>query len=399
MKIVLYDIGLTGHKGSYLSAISKEAVRKGWHVSIVLPKRVEAHFQMEVLRKNVGSENIFLTDHWVETPPKFSRLSLFRHHIAQREVAVQSLRPFIGRCDFIYTTNIDYMNNAVQLFGAPSYPTPFGGTVMRARFHMKAIGVSGAKSTAAGLIEGFNFRRLLSAKGVSCVTTADPGLADFCHSQRERTFKKVKYVPEIGMLRPSIGRDEARARFGFRPNDRVILVYGLISKRKGIDELLQAVRRLERDSPIKVLVAGQPDEEMRLVLQSKFDDLKSERLRLLLGFVDYDLENTVFAAADAVWVAYKNHSTMSGVFYQAVCCGLPVIAPNYGILHWLAGKHGTGITVDPDAAEETGRQLTKLLCDGEEYAEISQKARDLASFHSPESFGRAVCDAIFCSCS
>jgi glycosyltransferase involved in cell wall biosynthesis len=115
---------------------------------------------------------------------------------------------------------------------------------------------------------------------------------------------------------------------------------------------------------------------------------------MLLHFADADLENTVFAAADAVWIAYKGHSTMSGVFYQAACCGLPVIAPDYGILNLLTAQHGAGISVDPDNPEETGRQLQELLCDGDNREGLSQNLANIAELHFPENFGRSVCDAI-----
>jgi glycosyltransferase involved in cell wall biosynthesis len=394
MDLLLYDITLSGHHGTYLSAIAAEAMQRRWRVSVVLPKRVEQHQHFEALRKIVGHPNTFLSDHWVETPARFTRLSLFRHHLAQRRAAIDSLRPFKGKCDFVYAPNIDYMDKAIQFLGAPSYPTPFGGACMRVRFHMKAVGVRGAAFSAAGMLEALTFRRLLTAKGVACVTTADPSLVRFCEAQRSKKFRKVRFFPEMGMDRPSISGNEARTQLGFGAEDRIVLVYGMITERKGIRELFNSLDTLGPNSPIKVVIAGPQDDDTRNFLAANINSRYAQRVRLIDGHVDRDLEGTLFAAANAVWVAYKGHSTMSSVFYQAACCGLPVIASNYGILSWLVEEQGVGISVNPQDPAKTGELIYKLLCGGSEYAGICKNSEELARLHSPANFARAVCDAI-----
>jgi glycosyltransferase involved in cell wall biosynthesis len=107
-----------------------------------------------------------------------------------------------------------------------------------------------------------------------------------------------------------------------------------------------------------------------------------------------NLQERCFAAADAVWVAYRNHSTMSGVFSQAMSCSLPVIGPNYGLLSWLISEYGVGICVDIDKPTETGLQIVEMLRSDEMMRGFRYKARRISKEHLRENFGNIICDAI-----
>ncbi len=288
------------------------------------------------------------------------------------------------------------MAKAIQAFGAPSYPVPMGGMCMSTRFHMNASGIQSAESRPRSSLERIVFQRLLRAKGVSCITTADPSLAEYSGAQTTREFAKVKYIPEIGMGVPRIAKSEARTRFHIAKDDRVILVYGMITRRKGIEELLNAIATQHRDTRLKVLVVGEADAEMRSMLRSATEKSTCSCIPVAthLEFADAETEEAAFAASDAVWVAYRQHSVMSGVFYQAVCCGIPVITADYGILPWLASKYGVGISVSLDDPHATGKRIVNLLTDERQYAIHRRRAEAIREPHLPGNFGRAICDAI-----
>ena len=58
-------------------------------------------------------------------------------------------------------------------------------------------------------------------KGIACMT-ADPSFMELSATQRLKCFRKVKYVPELGMEPPTVTRREARDRLGLAEDDRVI---------------------------------------------------------------------------------------------------------------------------------------------------------------------------------
>ncbi len=393
MRIGLYEPSLGGHHGSYTLAIAREASARGWRVSLFVPRRDSKHQLIEHLAAAIGQQNILFSDYWVEKPVRFTWSSLIRYHAAQRSAAMRSLRSVERQFDFVYASNIDYMDKAIQAFGSPSFPTPFGGMCMRPRFHMKALGISCGCSQAGSLLGRWSFRRLLGARGIACITTADPSLSDFCLRQTSRRFRKVRYVPEIGMGPPSWCKSDAKAQLGFSPDDRVILVYGVLSGRKAIADLLHAIETQGDRSSLRALIVGQPDRETQQLLCERGPP-ESRRFKTILGFTDPRAEERIFAAADAVWVAYKDHSTMSGVFYQGICSHIPVITADYGILKWLAARQDVGISVDPTNPAETGVKLARLFDARTDYDRFCNNAIQLASHHRPVEFGSQTCDAI-----
>jgi glycosyltransferase involved in cell wall biosynthesis len=325
-----------------------------------------------------------------------SAYGLLRYQLDQRTAAGRTLKPLAQQFDFVYAANLDHMDKAIAVLGSPSLPAPFGGMVMRPRFHMASMGLTDCQTAPRSLLAAASFGRLLGAKGVACVTTADPTLAEFCEHQKSASYRKVRYIPEIGMAPSAIAANVAKASFGFYSSDHVILIYGSITRRKAIAECLRAMNRDGKHSRFKVLVVGQPDAQMAHEIASPEiqEAVGSGQLVVRPWFASAETENAAFAAADAVWVAYKNHSTMSGVFYQAVCSERPIIAPNYGVLKWLTEKCNVGICVDPENHERTGDQITSLLQDRIGYSSLQRNERRIAAEHHPESFGKNVCDEI-----
>lgn len=394
MNLAIYDTSLDGHRASYIKAIAMESSNRGWQTSILLPASARGHEATTAIRETVGERNV----HFSPLPePHFGSgtLALARYHLNQRNRAqrcIESLRP---SPDFVYIPSLDVMDKAIQLLGSPAGKIPMGGMCMRTRFHMRSEGIDAQTPSRVSIIGSLPFRRLLRVGGVECVTTADPSLADYAKRQKPKEFQKVKFVPEIGMDKPNISARDARQMFGLDGGDRVILAYGVITERKSLPELVDAIQSLP-DSRIRILIAGQPDNPSRQFLASAAVNelVRRRRIILKLGYSSPEVESAAFSAADAVWVAYKNHSTMSGVLLQAVCCEIPVITANYGLAHWLTSREGIGVSVDLTKPDIVAQQIQSLLLDGDKYKSYQENARRIADRHRPKRFGEAVCDAI-----
>jgi glycosyltransferase involved in cell wall biosynthesis len=147
---------------------------------------------------------------------------------------------------------------------------------------------------------------------------------------------------------------------------------------------------------IRVLIVGRPDRASAVELNSAaYSELRRRGvLATVLELADNNLQERCFAAADVVWVAYRNHSTMSGVFAQAMSCALPVIGPNYGLLSWLIKQYGVGISIDIDNPGRTGAQIVEMLRSDEMLRAFRRKAQLIARQHVPENFANSICDAI-----
>lgn len=394
-RIAFYETSIHGHRGAYLVAVCAEAVRRGWDVTVVTGARDLAHPYFSQIRRLVGDANLVFAPFHVPFPHKTSAPAMLRYHFEQWAAARRCLLSSGRAFDFVYALNIDYMDKAIQVLGVPSRPVPMSGMTMRIRFHLDRLGIE-RYGAPMRLLGSWSFSQLLRIRGLSSVTTADPSLREYCEQQSAPRYRKLLYVPEIGMEPPTVSAAQARRSFGFDTQDRVILIFGSIDRRKAYEELIEATAAAADTTRVRILIVGKAEDEAHQALEGpRYEQLRRRGvLTTRLGFADDDMQSRAFAASDLVWIAYRNHSTMSGVFSQAMASARPVIAPNYGLLSWLARQYDVGITVDIDDAAATGAHIAGLLQDRSKLDALRHNASTLSKRHSPRNFGSAICNAI-----
>lgn len=115
-----------------------------------------------------------------------------------------------------------------------------------------------------------------------------------------------------------------------------LLVYGMMSPRKGIDALEEHLRSGADD--LRIVFAGEWDasmEESRRFFESH------PRADVIARHLDAEESARLFEACDAVWLGYDHHYGSSGVLALAAAFGKPVLASPYGLIG-MAAKSGCG---------------------------------------------------------
>ena len=148
-------------------------------------------------------------------------------------------------------------------------------------------------------------------------------------------------------------RAQARARFGYEDEDRVLLFVGNELERKGFDTLLEAVGRLD-DPNVKVLGAGHvaPDTETYSSLIGRLG--LTDRVRWM-GSSSEVAE--LHAAADA-FVLPTRYEPWGLVIVEALGSGLPVVTSRLAGAALAVEEAQTGRLVDdPDDPAELAEAL------------------------------------------
>jgi glycosyltransferase involved in cell wall biosynthesis len=129
---------------------------------------------------------------------------------------------------------------------------------------------------------------------------------------------------------PAVSRDVAREKFGYNLNQLVILFFGIITKYKGLDLLLEAFTRLEAILPdIQLLIAGRVSQEYRNEYDNLIQSYNSDRITKIARHIKEEEVEQIFKAADLVVLPYTEAS-QSGVLFMSYAYGKPVIAPSLG---------------------------------------------------------------------
>lgn len=187
--------------------------------------------------------------------------------------------------------------------------------------------------------------------------------------------ERIRIVPpgvDITRFRP-IDQAAARQQLGLSPTKQLVLGVGRMEPLKGFDALIEALARLQRNTPnqlgVELLLIGGGDEAHQ-------SDWNSEQRRLdtlrhqfavadrvhFVGAQPHERLPLFYAAAD-VFVMPSHYESFGMAALEALACGTPVIAANVGGLRTLIVDGQHGLLTPPHAPSVLAEKLTQLLAD------------------------------------
>jgi D-inositol-3-phosphate glycosyltransferase len=165
-------------------------------------------------------------------------------------------------------------------------------------------------------------------------------------------------------------QDEARAKLGFFPGEKIVLYVGRFDESKGIDTLVRAFSGLHhrQDADVLKLVLvggstatpGQTDELSRI--QALVNELELQDSVIFTGAVDHELLPLYYTAAD-VCVIPSHYEPFGLVAIEAMACGTPVVASNVGGLKFTVIHEETGFLVPPQSIDAFTGAIDRVLSD------------------------------------
>jgi beta-1,4-mannosyltransferase len=175
-----------------------------------------------------------------------------------------------------------------------------------------------------------------------------------------------------------LSRIKARNILGIKPDEKVVLFFGLIRYYKGVDNLLDAFLKLKQ-SNIKLVVVGKCDQ--RLLCEEINQKIKiNKNLIFINSFIPKGDVQIYFKAADIACFPFRSITT-SGSVMLALTFGKPIIAPNIGAIQELPKNIGMIYMPDtPNILEKTLRDFAVLP--SEKISEMSKAARLCAEMYN-----------------
>lgn len=167
-------------------------------------------------------------------------------------------------------------------------------------------------------------------------------------------------------------REGARKRLGLG-DEKVILFFGYINRRKGIELLIRAFKGIREEIPAKLVIAGKPEGNFSYY-ESLIKDLQLEGDVILdLMYVPFERMLNYFAATDVVALPYLKVCA-SPIVQMAQSFRKPVITTE------IAGVEGKGmVVVDPDITALKKAILSALNSPGKTGLRRHPTWKDIAS--------------------
>jgi len=253
-----------------------------------------------------------------------------------------------------------------------------------------------APTPAASPLREWLFRRMLKQRTLAKLLSIDPTLIEFASRQGAPEFKKIYYLPDPSDVLPPVSKFHARESLGIPPDCKVVLVYGSLTERKGIVNLIRAMCRADCPDSVHLLLAGTSDDHVKALLEGPpaTSLVASNRLHIVAGYVPENRVPQLVYACDAVWIGYLEFYTMSNVLVLASRHMLPCITSREGIVGYLSRMHGFGIAVDPRSELSIVEVLQRLARGDASVAHAAETASAAFSQHSYTEFYRVIGETI-----
>lgn len=302
-------------------------------------------------------------------------LRLLQNTVAQCQTSTPIHYVFIPFLD-------DYCLFSTAFHQKPFGEIPWGGIVIRPRFHLKHVGVV-LPFRVEDVFETFTYKQLLRNNTLDRVFSIDPYLKEHLRSER------IVTVPDPAEMHEP---DHAVPDFRIAAELVVLLVYGYIDHRKAIDRLVRAL--LDERVPLQLtllLVGAQSADTAKLIRGAEGRRLHQQgRLIEVNRFVSDGEEAAAFQRADIIWAYYPKSYCSSGAMVRAGQASRPVIATREGLVGHTVSRLGMGLTAPENDDNELTLVLARLATEAATREKLGKSGFEHFSQYTAEAFGDLI---------
>lgn len=389
-RFLVADMQSDGHHARYIRWILQAPYMQEVKPILAGPRSLFEHSEVSDLSDRFVRLEVDITPETRHTIDNASSIwGLWKRQCAYRSLYARAVKlaNAMAPLDMVFIAYTDHALDAWALLGTGFGDCPWFGINMHSVFHLgKMPGIVSPHRKDAFLRE-LLFRRLLRRKMMRKMLTIDPAMPEYvCSFLPPAEAQKVVYLPDPSVLFEQEPCAASRAELGIPPEAFTVLLYGALTPRKGVRELILAADSAQCPTHVHLLIAGRQDADVQEIMASAEARrlTLAGRLHCIEGYLDDNLERTVIRASQAMWIGYVDFYKMSAMLVLAVRNGLPSIFTCQGIIGYLGRKHRLGVEMDPHRIETAVAALNELASHFSEYRHAVCQAQVAFANHSIE---------------
>ena len=295
-----------------------------------------------------------------------------------------------------YFLSLDHLSLPLAL-GLGAAGRKLGGILFRPSVHYSHLGPN--RPTIAerlrDLRKALLYRLMLLNPALHVVLTLDPFFPAFA-AARYPGGHKVRALPDPAHP-PVVCPEGLRGLPVMIPEGRVVLLlFGVLTARKGILHLMEALQLLEpaTASRTAVVVAGKVVPDMARPLKAQMERLRRDRPELWFHVEDRWLDSGEISAlverCDVVLAPYQRFVGSSGVLLWAAGAAKPLLTQDYGLLGRLVQDYSLGLAADVTQPLQLALAIEQMVTHGPQRYIDQNAARNFVSDRTPEAFAAQV---------
>lgn len=245
--------------------------------------------------------------------------------------------------------------------------------------------------------------RLLRLPNLHHLFCLDPIAVDALN-QSTQGASQARYLPDPVRVtaQPEIDAVALRQKLDIEPHRQVFLLFGVLSERKGLYQLLDAIEQLPpalNEQLCFLLIGPIPDAQKLQDRVTQMTQTHPVQMICRHEFVSDHNIQPYFQLADVILAPYQRHIGMSAILVRAAAAQTPVLASDFGLMGEITRRHRLGHTVDstdPTQLAEAIRAAAEANTAGTSPADLTQMAQ-FAAQNSVEQFAHQIFQQILTS--
>jgi glycosyltransferase involved in cell wall biosynthesis len=367
--LMLFDLSIYGHHPSYIQYLIahwRDRQLPGRLEIVVSPPFSSEHadvVEFAAQCDRVGVRAISNAEHaqlaprtngWTRAKRAFQEWELFCQY-ARSVQATQGLLMYFDTAQYPLALK------------RPS-PCPFSAIYFRPSFHYeRCFDYSLSwKERLQQIREKVILDRVLAHRKLQTLFCLDPFAIEAI--DRINSDKNAVHLPDPVPVNCQISTDlnALRQRLEIEPYRRIFLMFGALTGRKGIYQLLEAIAQLspQQCQKLCVLFVGEANPRDRDRIERKIQTLcETKPIQIVrhYEFVPDDDVPAYFQLADVALAPYQKHVGMSGIVQFSAATQTPVLSSDYGLMGELVRRYRLGLAVDTTVPQHLSRGIGQLL--------------------------------------
>lgn len=400
-RYLVTDLESTGHHARYVKwVVEGLASIPGAELIVAGPKSLLEHSELAGLAGRFVPLEVSGKKPAAVLTEDYSLRGLLKKQVAFYPLYTKAVRDACrgGGLDGIVLPLIDQVLYSWAALGTGFGKIPWLGISMVPTFHLAKIdGMTAPPSRRGDRIRERLFRRLLRDPKLKAVLSIDPVMLEYANLRFDADERKhLIYLPDPSVKHSLPPRESSREQLGIPNSALVVLLYGALHPRKGVQQLMSAANSPRCPATVHLMFAGHQSEEVKELLRNEeATRLAIEgRLHIIDRYVDDNMEKLLLSAANFMWVGYSGFYRMSGILVLATQHQLPSIFTKEGIIGYLGRKYELGPEIDPASPDSAVEALSLLAACPQRYRASIAAAAEVFEQHSIERFQSLIVQTV-----
>lgn len=351
-RILAVEIETEGHHPGYVKNFAQAWIDEAIDADLdflVTPRFFKRHANVVDFLRPLAERGIRIHSITEEEESRMERVSRLRYFHGWRLYCEYATRLNASHGLVMYS---DFFQ-LPMVMGRKS-PCPVSMIYFRPTFHYG--GFRNCRSSLKESLRGWRkkalLKRVLKLRELSVLYCLDEVAVDYIRENLNPRCHVQRFADSFSLYKKSPQRQsEIRSALGIDSERRILMLLGVLDRRKGVIELLECLQHVSKEAADQmcILLAGKVHDSQRdevLPLVKKVQAESPVQVVLHDQYIDDEQVQHHFEMADVILATYQRHMGSSLALIRAAYAGKPVLSADYGLMGELVHRRKLGATVD-----------------------------------------------------